>query len=92
MKNEFFYHRGDSGVTIHTSGSSVKKLAAEVGYLIHNLYSSMYRKNPVLADVFRQFVIQAVTKPDAPTWEVGELPPGGIEIVLETPGGAENDS
>ena len=83
MKNEFFYHRGDGSVTIRTSGSSAKKLAAEIGYLIHNLYSSMYRKNPVLADGFRQFMIQAVTKTDSPTWLVGELPPGGFEIVLE---------
>ena len=92
MKNEFFYHRGDFGVTIRTSGSSVKKLAAEVGYLIHNLYSSMYRKNPVMAQGFKEFILQAVNDARTPTWEIGELPPGGIEIVLETPGGAEYDS
>ena len=92
MKNEFFYHRGDGSVTIRTSGSSAKKLAAEIGYLIHNLYSSMYRKNPVLADAFRQFVIQAVAEEDMPTWQVGELPPGGIELVPETPGGVKYES
>lgn len=84
MKNEFFYHRSDVGVTIRTSGGNVKKLAAEIGYLIHNLYSAMHRKNPVLADGFKNFLLQAVNDPWTPTWSVGDLPPGGVEIILQT--------
>lgn len=92
MKNEFFYHRSETGVTLRTSGSSIKKISAEIGYLIHNIYSALYRKNPVLAEGFKTFMLQAVNDPHTPTWIIGDLPPGGVEIVLDTAGGAGNES
>ena len=84
MKSEFFYHRGDGGVSIRASGGDIKHLAAEVGYLIHNLYSGLFRQSPELAKSFRHFVIQAMG-PGTPTWEVNKPSPGGVEIVFATP-------
>ena len=86
MKNEFFYHRGEGSVTIRTSGSNIKKLAAEIGYLIHNLYSRLHRQNPILGEAFKTLIIHAVSNEDSPTWVAGELPPGGVELMFAVPG------
>lgn len=81
--NSFEYKRTSSGVMLKGGGGDIQSLAAEVGYLAHELYSVLMRKNPMLAEAFKHYVIVAMTSPDTPTWTISERNPGAVEIVVE---------
>lgn len=83
--NSFEYRRDKRGIMLKGSTGDVRSLAAEIGYMTHELYSTLMRQNPPLARAFKHYVIQAMTSPDTPTWEVSERRPGQVEILVATP-------
>jgi len=82
--SSFEYRRDDNRVMLHSTNSDVKRLAAEVGYITHEIYSSLMRQNPIFGKAFQRCLMLGMT-PGSPIWEVSELEPGGVEIVLLTP-------
>lgn len=83
--NTFEYKRTNHGVMIRGGGGDIQSLAAEVGYLAHELYSTLMRKDPMLGEAFKHYVILAMMDPDTPTWNVSERSPGAVEIVMGKP-------
>ena len=85
MESEFTYIRKDGNVTIQAAHMDIEHIAVEIGYLTHNIYSTLMRKSPPTANLFRSLVIVAIAAPDTPTWEVGDAQDGRIEIVVAKP-------
>lgn len=46
MEHEFTYIHKDGNVTIHAAHMDIENIAAEIGYLTHNIYSTLMRKSP----------------------------------------------
>ena len=46
MKTEFSYSHKDGRVMIRAAHMDTEEMAAEVGYLIHNIYSTLMRQSP----------------------------------------------
>lgn len=83
--NTFEYKRTNNSIMIRVGGGDIQTLAAEIGYLTHELYSTLTRKSPLLGEAFKHYVIQAMTNPDTPTWTLAERSPGAVEIVIGGP-------
>lgn len=92
MKNEFSYSRGQGGISIRFFGGDIKRLAAEIGFLVHSIYSALYRQKPKAAAAFRHYVIEDMTMPGMPTWTISERSPEGVEIVIAVPGSQEGQA
>lgn len=46
MSSEFTYIHKDGKVTIEAKHMDVEHIAAEIGYLTHNIYSTLMRQSP----------------------------------------------
>lgn len=46
--NSFEYRRDKRGIMLKGSTGDIRSLAAEIGYMTHELYSTLMRQNPPL--------------------------------------------
>lgn len=80
----FSYSR-EGGRTKLVAGGDVLELAAECGYMIQCIHSSLMRKDPEIAGIFRTAVRVAIVAPGTPTWDVSELSKQDSETIIEIP-------
>jgi hypothetical protein len=78
---KFIYEHVDSQVKIESANMDIKEVAASVGILINNLYSSLARQEPLAGIVFKG-MIEMLLLPDAPTWEVSDIGEGGSSTLI----------
>ena len=85
MKRNFAYIHDGERVVIQSAHMDVDNIAAEIGYLTHNIYSTLMRQAPPTAQHFRRAILVAIAVPGTPTWEAGKANDGRIEIVVAKP-------
>ena len=71
MEERFFYERTSEHVQLETSGD-LASLAAEIGYLVRNIYASLMKSDPAAACLFKKMVITAIAHPKTPTWDASK--------------------
>ena len=77
--SQFIYKKTDTSEELVVTGE-LSDACANIGYMIHRLYSGMLQNNSGAAKVFRTAIIQMVTDPDAGIWEKAESRPGEVLI------------
>lgn len=90
MMSSFEYRRDSNGVCLRDTHGDVQKLAAEVGFMTHQIYSALMRQNPELGKAFRFFVVKGMLS-GSPTWKLNK-DGSGTEIVILTPKQKEEDA
>jgi hypothetical protein len=78
---KFIYEVVDGKVKCEAANLDIKELAAEVGILINNLYTTLARQEPIAGIVFKG-MIEMLLLPDAPTWEVSDLREGESSTLI----------
>lgn len=66
---KFEYRRDENGVHLAADGENILRLACEVSFLIHNLYNTLMRRDPMLAHAFRYYIVLG-NEDDSPQWKV----------------------
>lgn len=85
MNHEFSYTHKDGRVMIRAAHMDIEEMAAEIGYLTHNIYSTLMRQSPPTARLFRELMLVAIAGPDTPTWDASPAQPGRVEVVVAKP-------
>lgn len=62
---------------------STEEIMADVCMVINNIYSSMYKQNKPLANVFRKGITRVIVDPDSPMWDPNAS--RGIGFMVSTP-------
>ena len=65
-------------------------VAAHVSYLLHNLYGRMLVREPMMAEAFKEIIIDSIGNPDGPCWGKEPLKPAETEIIFTTPKTPDN--
>lgn len=80
---KFSYTRTSDGVTVEAHGS-LFDIAAEVGYMVRNIYGTLMKQHPAEANAFKKMVLVVIAAPDSPTWDASMVNPD-VGIVISAP-------
>lgn len=71
MESEFSWRRKNGRDELKMIGLDLYDIATEIAYLIHKIYCVFVRKSPIMAQAFKDMVIQRVIDPESITWDAG---------------------
>lgn len=80
MKDIFKYERRGAAVEI-VAGGSMFDVVADIGLMIHKIYSGIKTQSDEAAEVFKQAMQSSLTD-DSPTWQVSKLTEGETMIAI----------
>lgn len=64
---------------------TVLDAASEVSLLIHGLYCSLVKHDPIMALIFRKFISESVSRDDSPVWDVSSGANPSFEMFMKGP-------
>lgn len=87
MESEFSWHRKNGRDELRMIGLDLYDIVTEISYLIHKIYCVLARKSPVMAQAFKDMVIQRVIDPDSITWDtqIGSKKTPDLEVFFTVP-------
>lgn len=74
----------DKGVSTMTFAGSGVEVAAEIGVMVHGLYTQLYhRAGPAIAEGCKRVMLDVLAREDSPVWDVDLSKNAGHSFFLE---------
>lgn len=88
MESEFSWRRKNGRDELRMIGLDLRDIVSEIGYLIHKIYCVFVRKSPIMAQAYKDMVIQIVADPESITWDakVANKNNPDLEVFFTVPG------